>query len=90
MDPRYVELLSGFLKFRGDQVITEDSGLRELGLDSMQSIELLFALEDTFGVAMPDELLTEKTFASAGSLWQAVVEAGGVAAQPAQVPGVLQ
>ena len=76
MDPRYVEMLSGFLKFRGDRQITEDSNLRDLGLDSMQSIELLFAIEDTFDVSMPDEVLTESTFASAGSLWQAMVSSG--------------
>jgi acyl carrier protein len=83
MDRRFVDMLTGFLKFLGDKQITEESKLRDLGLDSMQSIELLFAIEDTFGVSLPDESLTESTFASAGSLWQAVA-ATGVTAQPAE------
>jgi acyl carrier protein len=38
----------------------------------MQSIELLFSIEDTLGIALPDEALNETTFATAGSLWKAV------------------
>lgn len=72
MDPRFVDLLSPFLKFRNDRPITADSRLRELGLDSMKSIDLLFAIEDTFDVSLPDEDLNDTTFATAGSLWRAV------------------
>jgi len=43
-----------------------------LGLDSMRAIELLFALEDAYQVSVPDELLTDATFETAGSLWTAV------------------
>jgi acyl carrier protein len=41
----------------------------------MQSIELLFAIEDTFGISLPDEDLTDTTFATAGSLWHAMQRA---------------
>jgi acyl carrier protein len=71
MDPRFTELLTPFLKFLGGQEITAGSPLRDLGLDSMQAIELLFALEDTFGVTLPDEDMNDATFATAGSLWNA-------------------
>lgn len=81
MDERFVEVLRPFLSFVGGQEVTEDSRLRDLGLDSMQSIQLLFALEDEYGVSLPDELLTEDTFETAGSLWRAV------AAQQAMASG---
>ncbi|WP_156722128.1 acyl carrier protein [Streptomyces apocyni] len=72
MEPRFVELLSGFLPFLDGQELTPESTLSELGLDSMHSIDLLFAIEDTFGVPLPDEDLNDTTFATAGSLWSAV------------------
>ncbi|MEU4129903.1 acyl carrier protein [Streptomyces wuyuanensis] len=69
MDTRFTELLTPFLKFLGEREITPDASLRELGLDSMQAIELLFAIEDTFGVTLPDDDMNDDTFATAGSLW---------------------
>lgn len=77
MDQRFTELLTRFLRFLDGREITPESKLWELGLDSMQSIELMFALEDTFDVALPDEDLTDATFATAGSLWNAVQAAMG-------------
>ncbi|MET9831679.1 acyl carrier protein [Streptomyces sp. NPDC006385] len=75
MDARFTEMLKPFLPFLGEEPITADTPLRELGLDSMQAIELMFTLEDTFGVQLPDDALTEATFATAGSLWNAAVAA---------------
>ncbi|MEW1762003.1 acyl carrier protein [Streptomyces cyaneofuscatus] len=75
MDTRFTELLTPFLKFLGDREIAPDAPLRELGLDSMQAIELLFAIEDAFGVTLPDDDLNDETFATARNLW-AVVSAG--------------
>ncbi|WP_079178824.1 acyl carrier protein [Streptomyces humi] len=72
MDPRFVDLLTPFLKFLGDQEITPETSLREHGLDSMQAIELLFAIEDTFAVVLPDEDMNDATFATAGSLWNVI------------------
>ncbi|RKT82200.1 acyl carrier protein [Saccharopolyspora antimicrobica] len=72
MDARFTELLVPFLKFAGGREITEDTGLRELGLDSMQAIELLFAIEDAYGIALPDDELNDESFATAGSLWRVV------------------
>ncbi|MEV4861686.1 acyl carrier protein [Streptomyces ossamyceticus] len=69
METRFIELLTPFLKFLGDAPLTPDTLLRELGLDSMQAIELLFALEDAFGVTLPDDDMNDATFATAGSLW---------------------
>ena len=75
MDTRFTGLLRPFLKFAGDEEIAPESRLRDLGLDSMQSIELLFAIEDEFAIALPDEDLNDRTFATAGSLWAAIASA---------------
>ena len=72
MDTRFTELLMPFLKFLGDRDIVPDAPLRELGLDSMQAIELLFAIEDAFDVTLPDDDMNDSTFATAGSLWAVV------------------
>ena len=72
MDPRFVTLLAANLPLAGDRLLAEDTRLRDLGLDSMQAVEILFGIEDTFGVSLPDEELNDVTFATAGSLWSAV------------------
>jgi acyl carrier protein len=72
LDTGFLDLLRPFLKYAGDKPISADSSLHELGLDSMRAIELLFAVEDRYGVAMPDEMLTDSTFATADSLWSTI------------------
>ena len=74
MDADFPSVLRPFLKYAGDAPITAGSSLRDLGLDSMRAIELLFVVEDTYQVSLPDEVLDDATFATAGSLWT-VVEA---------------
>ncbi|MEU9234701.1 acyl carrier protein [Streptomyces subrutilus] len=72
MDPRFIEILRPTADGGAGADITPDTDLRALGIDSMAAIELLFTLEDTFGIALPDTDLNDDTFATAGSLWQAV------------------
>lgn len=74
MDPRLIELLRPVLRHSGTDeiVITPETDLRKLGVDSMQAIELLFAIEDGFGISLPDDELNDGTFATAGSLWRVI------------------
>lgn len=72
MNPRFTDLLAASLPLLGDQSLTEETRLREAGMDSMQAVELLFGIEEEFGVSLPDEALDETVFATAGSLWDAV------------------
>ncbi|MFD4241801.1 acyl carrier protein [Streptomyces sp. NPDC058525] len=72
MDPRFIEILRPSVDGSAGVDITSDTDLRALGIDSMAAIELLFTLEDTFGISLPDTDLNDETFATAGSLWQAV------------------
>jgi acyl carrier protein len=80
MDHEFVAMLRPFLKYAGEQEITPSACMRDLGLDSMRAIELLFAIEDTYGVSIPDEMLTDATFETCGSLWSAIDELSGTAA----------
>jgi acyl carrier protein len=57
----------------GDE-LAETDDLAALGLDSMGVVQLLTDIEETFGFELPDELVTEDTFTTVGSLWHAVAE----------------
>lgn len=72
MNEQFTTMIVPFLKYLDGQTLEEDSNLRELGLDSMHEIELLFAVEDTFGIQIPDELLVDSTFETAGALWSVI------------------
>ncbi|MFJ8948330.1 phosphopantetheine-binding protein [Streptomyces sp. NPDC102395] len=72
MDAVFEKVLRDHLPRLREQPLTDDTGLRDLGLDSMKSVDLLFAIEDEMDVALPDDDLNEETFATAGSLWRAV------------------
>ncbi len=44
----------------GDKEITMESGIMgDLGADSLDILQLLMTIEDTFGVTVPDESLDE-------------------------------
>lgn len=79
----FLEILIAHLPYALGDRIAEDDDLAALGLDSMGVVQLVTDLEETFGFELPDELLTEDTFATAGSLWAAVAEF--VAPEPADV-----
>ena len=49
-------------------VLTSDSALGALGLDSMAAVNLLIDLEEAFGTKIPDDLLSAETFDTLGSL----------------------
>jgi nodulation protein F len=50
-----------------------EAELRDLGLDSIGTINLLLELESRFGVVFPDALLNEETFRTAATLESAVM-----------------
>ncbi len=70
-DNRFEELLRRHLPFLspGEQ-LGENVRLRELGLDSLATVELLSALENTYQVRFENDTLTLETFETAGILWQ--------------------
>jgi acyl carrier protein len=75
-EDRFQEMLRRHLKYLdADADLDLDAELKPLGLDSMASLDLLFDIEDTFEVSLPDEYLSEQTFATGRSLKDAVEKA---------------
>lgn len=68
----FQELLRPHLPYAAAGPLGAGDDLAALGLDSMAVVQLLSDIEAGFGVELPDEILDEATFATAGSLWAAV------------------
>lgn len=70
-DQKFEDLLRGFLPFLGaDELLAQDTALRDLGLDSLGIVELLAALEHTYQVRFQDDALSQATFETPGVLWK--------------------
>jgi acyl carrier protein len=50
------------------EAIRPDVPIRDLGLDSLKTMELVLALEETFGIQIPDEDLTGETLGTPGTI----------------------
>lgn len=83
MDEKFTDVLRPHLPFLTDgRPLAAEDRLRDLGLNSMQAIEVLFAVEDAYGVAIPDDKLNDETFETAGSLWRIIEESRDLAGDP--------
>jgi acyl carrier protein len=70
---RFEQLLRGYLPYLSpDEPLVADLELRDYGLDSLASVELLSAIEAEFGVRIADDDLSLDTFQTPTVLWQAV------------------
>lgn len=66
----FENILRGYLPFLDDrEPLTEDLSLREFGLDSLGTVELLGSLENTFNVRFTDDALTAASFQTPATLW---------------------
>ena len=69
IETRLLDLLRPFLRLLpSEQTLAMDAELGKLGLDSLQSIDLLMALEQAFEVKIPDEKITVESFATPAHL----------------------
>ena len=57
--------------------ISPEATLTELGLDSLTIVELLFDVEDEFGIEVPEDRATFETLAEAAALVDELVQAKG-------------
>lgn len=70
-DAQFEEIVTRYLPFLpSGEKLAEDSALRDLGLDSLGTVELLAALEKTYDVRFVDDMLTMENFATPGILWR--------------------
>ncbi len=59
------------------EAISPEATLTELGLDSLTVVELLFDVEDEFGIEVPEERATFETLAEAAALVEELIQAKG-------------
>jgi acyl carrier protein len=70
-DSQFEELLRRFLPYLSAQEpLAADARLRDLGLDSLATVELLASLESSYQVRFSDEALSLETFATPAILWR--------------------
>ena len=82
-DDRFPTLLRENLpEFPEGATLESDTDLVASGLDSVQLISLVMALEAEYGVTFADEYFSSDTFATAGAVWQAVHELRGAHQEP--------
>lgn len=62
---RILEIFKEVLDFPVEQEIQENFTFKELEIDSMDLVEVIFAIEEEFDIEIPDENL--KTFDTVGS-----------------------
>ncbi len=68
-ETRLLDLVRPFLRLLpADQTLAMDAELGKLGLDSLQSIDLLMALEQEFNVQIPDEKITVESFTTPANI----------------------
>jgi acyl carrier protein len=70
----FQDILQSHLPYAADRGLVPADDLFALGLDSMGVVQLLADLEERYDLELPDELLTEETFATVGSLWATVAD----------------
>jgi acyl carrier protein len=56
------------------QTLADDADLYAAGLSSLATVHLMLAIEDEFGIEIPDRMLTRRLFSSIDSLAAAVSE----------------
>lgn len=78
--PEFEGMLRERLPFLApDAALAPDRSLFDLGLDSINAVSLVVAIEDGLGVTVEDELLDAQIFSTASYLWSVVsrLQAGG-------------
>ncbi|WP_395575247.1 phosphopantetheine-binding protein [Streptomyces sp. BK79] len=69
-DEKFEAIVRRHLPFLGhDEELTASTALRDLGLDSLATVELLSDLEHAYDLRFVDEALTLSTFATPERLW---------------------
>ena len=56
------------------ELISPEATLTELGLDSLTVVELLFDVEDEFGIEVPEERATFETLGEAAALVEELIQ----------------
>ncbi|GAA3854111.1 phosphopantetheine-binding protein [Streptomyces sedi] len=80
-DEQFEAIVRKHLPFLGgDEELAGGASLRDLGLDSLGTVELLSALENEYELRFVDDALTLETFATPDRLWSTLSELRGASA----------
>lgn len=80
-DQQFEDVLRRHLPFLpAGEGLAGDASLRDLGLDSLGTVELLAELESAYGVRFVDDALSLETFETPAVLWETLCELGETAA----------
>lgn len=74
-DNTFDQTIRTFLPFLPEEeALTAQTSLREYGLDSLATVELLSVLEQSYNVRFEDDALNLETFENPGTLWNALAQ----------------
>ncbi len=59
MEERVISILTEFTEVQADQITADSSLTADLGLSSLDVIDVVIAFEEEFGVEIPDEDIVE-------------------------------
>jgi acyl carrier protein len=69
-DNQFEQIIRPHLPFLApDEPLTAEDNLRDLGLDSLGTVELLASLERAYDVRFVDQMLSLESFATPAVLW---------------------
>jgi nodulation protein F len=70
-DNHFEGILRSYLPFLpAETELAADADLRDLGLDSLGTVELIASLERGYGIRFTDDRLRLELFTTAASVWQ--------------------
>jgi len=73
LDPKFDAILRRYLPFiSAADLIEEETSLRDYGLDSMATVELISDLESEYRIRFVDDLLSLEKFATPGRIWASI------------------
>ena len=55
IEKKVISIIAEQLGVKKEEIITQSSFIDDLGADSLDTVELVMALEDEFGIEIPDE-----------------------------------
>jgi diaminopimelate decarboxylase len=72
-DDTFEAMLRGALRLLpADEELRPDLSTATAGLDSLAAVELLIRIEETYDIAVSEELLELDSFATPGALWKLI------------------
>jgi acyl carrier protein len=70
-------------RFIGAGDFDPDAPLSAMGVDSLEVVDLIIEIEDSYGIEVPQELLTPEVFTSTVTIWLALRGLIGERGEPA-------